>query len=65
MVLTEAMSQGLACVSFNCPNGPSDLILDESVGLLVENQNKTEFEKALFRLIEDGVAKAHRGKCLC
>ena len=53
MVLTEAMSQGLACVSFNCPNGPSDLILDESVGLLVENQNKTEFEKALFRLIED------------
>ena len=45
MVLVEAMSQGLACISFDCPNGPSDIICDENVGMLIENQKKADFEK--------------------
>ena len=31
------MSSGLACVSYNCPNGPSDIINDGIDGLLVKN----------------------------
>lgn len=37
LVLIEAMSSGLACVSFNCPNGPSDIINNGIDGLLAEN----------------------------
>ena len=34
--LMEAMAIGLPCISTNCPNGPSDLIVNEENGILVE-----------------------------
>jgi glycosyltransferase involved in cell wall biosynthesis len=37
LALIEAMSAGLACVSFNCPNGPSDIINDGIDGFLARN----------------------------
>lgn len=37
LALIEAMSSGLACVSYNCPNGPSDIINDGVDGLLARN----------------------------
>lgn len=37
LALIEAMSSGLACVSFNCPNGPSDIINDGTDGFLAKN----------------------------
>ena len=37
LALIEAMSSGLACVSFNCPNGPSDIIIDGIDGFLAKN----------------------------
>ena len=37
LALIEAMSSGLACVSFNCPNGPSDIINDGIDGFLAKN----------------------------
>ena len=37
LALIEAMSSGLACVSFNCPNGPSDIINDGTDGFLARN----------------------------
>ena len=37
LALIEAMSSGLACVSYNCPNGPSDIIYDGIDGFLAKN----------------------------
>ena len=37
--LLEAMALGLACISFNCPSGPSDLIEHNHNALLVEKEN--------------------------
>ena len=39
MVLIEAQSFGLPIISYDCPNGPSDIIKDKVNGYLVEDQN--------------------------
>ena len=46
MVLMEAMSYGLPCVSFACPCGPTDLI-QSSYGSLVPDNDIKEFAVAL------------------
>mgnify|MGYP000029409952 CR=1 FL=1 len=51
MVLLEAMSQGMACISFDCKTGPSDIITDNVNGILVEDQNFNAMSKALDQLI--------------
>ena len=53
MVLIEAMSQGCACVSFDCVSGPKEIIKDGIDGILVEDQNMLQMEKEICRLIED------------
>lgn len=53
MVLTEAMSQGCACISFDCIAGPSEIITHDVSGLLVEDQNMEEMEIMLDQLIAD------------
>ncbi|MFS4448789.1 glycosyltransferase family 4 protein [Maribacter sp. 2307UL18-2] len=50
MVLLECMSQGMACVSYDCVTGPSEMISNEVNGLLVEDQNIHEMQNALERL---------------
>jgi GalNAc-alpha-(1->4)-GalNAc-alpha-(1->3)-diNAcBac-PP-undecaprenol alpha-1,4-N-acetyl-D-galactosaminyltransferase len=37
--LSEALSYGCACVSFDCPTGPSEMIEDRSNGFLVGDQD--------------------------
>ncbi len=53
MVLLEAMSQGMACIAYDCKTGPSDIITNELNGLLIEDQNKNEMSSKLVELIEN------------
>ena len=49
MVLLEALSIGLPCISYACPTGPAHIITDEQDGFLVSDQNQEAFvEKVLF-----------------
>ena len=53
LVLIEAMSCGLPCVSFDCPNGPKEIIEEGKNGFLVPMKNNQLFVKQLCSLIED------------
>lgn len=62
MVLLEAMSCGLPCISFNCPNGAKDLIQDGRNGFLVEYLNVTQLAESICRLIEDSSLRKQFGE---
>lgn len=62
MVLLEAMSCGLPCISFNCPNGPSDLIENEKNGYLVENGNIEQLAEAIDKMIENNTLRQNMGR---
>lgn len=53
MVLLEAMSQGMACIAYNCLTGPSDIIENDKNGLLIENQNIIKMQQGLRDLISN------------
>ncbi len=52
MVLIEAMSFGIPCVSFDCPYGPSDIISNKKDGLVIKNGDIKSFSDAVIKLIE-------------
>lgn len=58
MVLLEAMSQGCACVSFDCEAGPAEIITSGLDGLIVSNQDNASMASALDRLLTDGGLRA-------
>jgi len=62
MVLVEAMACGLPVISFNCPNGPSDIIKDGEDGFLVENGNIQELAERICFLIENENLRIIMGK---
>ena len=53
MVLLEAMSQGMACIAYDCKTGPSDIIVDNKNGILVEDQNLDQMSIQLANLLDD------------
>ena len=53
LVLVEAMSKGMACVAFDCPTGPGDVIEDHRNGLLVPAKDVDGLSAALREMIED------------
>lgn len=53
MVLLEAMSQGMACISYDCKTGPSDIIENNINGLLIEDQNMNHMQKSLIELLSN------------
>ena len=62
MVLIEAMSCGVPCVSFDCPYGPSDVISDNEDGFLVDNEDTSQLAQKLMALIEDKTKREKFGK---
>ena len=56
-VLIEALSNGCACISTDCPTGPNEIIKDSINGLLVDNNNQTSLENAMTKLLENGMLK--------
>lgn len=61
MVLLEAISFGVPCVSFDCPTGPADIIQNEIDGILVENQNIEAMVNAIIELISDEEKRKQMG----
>jgi glycosyltransferase involved in cell wall biosynthesis len=53
MVLLEAISFGLPCISYDCPSGPRDIINNNQNGFLIEPGNKQELKNAILQLIND------------
>ncbi len=52
MVIAEAMSRGLGVVSFDCPNGPADIITSGENGILVAPEDVDALAAAITELIE-------------
>ena len=60
LILLEAMSKGMAVVSFDCPTGPADIVDDHRNGLLVPPQDVDAFAAALGEMMAD---EALRRRC--
>lgn len=52
-VLSEAMSMGCACLSFDIITGPREIIVDGLDGMIVENQNISALAEGMETLISD------------
>lgn len=53
MVLLEAQSFGLPIISFDCPEGPSEVIEHNKNGFLVKNQDIDDLANAILELIHN------------
>lgn len=62
LVLIEAMSNGIPCVSFDCPYGPSDIITDGVDGFLVPNWDIQAMADKICYLIEHKNTRKQMGQ---
>lgn len=62
MVLIEAMSCGLPCISFDCPHGPRTIIQNEKNGLLITDNDINSYVSQLERLMNDVELRERMGK---
>src|SRR5574344_29207 len=62
MVLVEAMSNGLPCVSFDCPYGPSNIIHDNIDGFLIKNGDIDGLAEKISYMIEHQDIRLEMGK---
>ena len=62
MVLIEAMNCGLPVISFDCPNGPKDIIADAEDGFLIGNGDISAFADKLKLLIFNEDLRVKMGK---
>lgn len=62
MVLIEAMTCGLPCVAFDCPNGPRDIIEDGKTGYLIPYDDDAMFIEKLTYLMKHPKERERMGK---
>jgi len=62
MVLIEAMSFGIPCVSFDCNYGPSDIIKNNEDSFLIKNGDEKDFAKKLQLLMKDESLRKEMGE---
>lgn len=53
MVLLEALTYGIPCISFDCPTGPSSIITSDEDGILVEPENSGGMIDAIISVLAD------------
>lgn len=53
LVLLEAKQYGLPIVSFDCPTGPAEIVLDNKNGFLIENYDTKKMSKKIIELIDN------------
>jgi glycosyltransferase involved in cell wall biosynthesis len=61
MVLLEAISFGLPCISFDCPSGPKDIIKDNENGFLISPKDVSTFKQSILRLMLNPKLKHEMG----
>lgn len=61
LVFIEAMNCGLPIVSFDCPEGPGELIINDDIGVLVEANNVEKFSEAIVNLIKNDNVRVQKG----
>ena len=52
-VLLESLSLGVPVVSYDCDSGPSEIIINEYNGLLIENQSIEALASGMNRFLND------------
>ena len=61
MVLIEAMSAGLPCISYDCPTGPADIISNGQDGYLVDLNDEKKFIEMLIKLMQNETLRESMG----
>lgn len=62
MVLIEAMAMGVPVVSFDCPRGPAEIVVDSVTGRLVSDGDIPAFSAALLAIIDDAEERRRMGE---
>lgn len=62
MVLIEAMACGMPCVSFDCPNGPKEIIYNGKNGFLVNNGDIDGLANKLNKIIREPNRQVEMGQ---
>jgi glycosyltransferase involved in cell wall biosynthesis len=62
LVIIEAMACGVPVVTFDCENGPRNIIANNLDGILVKPFDVDEYAECLLRLIQDDQLRCQMGK---
>jgi glycosyltransferase involved in cell wall biosynthesis len=62
MVLLEAISFGIPCVSFDCPSGPRDIIKEDKNGFLIPLNDEEALEESIVKIINNPILKIQLGQ---